>query len=55
MEMLQLCFFLMVTYLILAKPDNEKLAYIITCLVVISAFFVFFMATNAMILPGINY
>ncbi|MDO4642581.1 MAG: hypothetical protein Q4A74_01935 [Cardiobacteriaceae bacterium] len=55
MEMLQLCLYLIAAYLIFAKPEKEQIAYRITCLVVLSAFFVFFMATNAMILPGVNY
>lgn len=55
MEMLQLSFYFLAAYLILAKPKREKIAYRITCLVVISAFFVFYMATKSMILPGVNY
>lgn len=55
MEMVQLCLYLIAAYLIFAKPEKEKLAYRITCLVVLSAVFVFLMATNAMLLPGVNY
>lgn len=55
MEMLQLCLYLIAAYLIFAKPEKEKLAYRITSLVVLSAVFVFLMATNAMLLPGVNY
>ena len=55
MEMLQLFLYLIAIYLIFAKPEKEKIAYRITCLVVCSAFFVFFMATKAMLLPGVNY
>lgn len=55
MEMIQLCFYLLAAYLIFAKPEKEKIAYRITCFVVLSAFFVFFMATKAMLLPGVNY
>ncbi|EEX50751.1 hypothetical protein [Pasteurella dagmatis] len=55
METVQLCLYLLAAYFIFAKPEKEKIAYRITCFVVISAFFVFFMATKAMILPGVNY
>ncbi|MDO5054273.1 hypothetical protein ACFSAV_09505 [Pasteurella oralis] len=55
METVQLCLYLIAAYLIFAKPEKEKIAYRITCLVVMSAFFVFFMATKGMLLPGVNY
>ncbi|MDO5091656.1 MAG: hypothetical protein Q4D61_08925 [Cardiobacteriaceae bacterium] len=55
METVQLCLYLLAAWLIFAKPEKEKLAYRITCLVVLSAMFIFFMATNAMLLPGVNY
>ena len=54
MEMLQLFLYLIAAYLIFSKPKGEKIAYRITC-VVLSAFFVFFMATKTMILPGVTY
>ena len=58
MEMLQLFLYLIAAYLIFSKPKGEKgekIAYRITCVVVLSAFFVFFMATKTMILPGVTY
>lgn|GEM_PF-6641923 len=55
METVQLGLYLVAAYLIFSKPKKEKLAYRITCLVVLSAIFVFYMATNAMLLPGVNY
>ena len=55
MELLQLSLYFIAAYLIFAKPEKEKIAYRITCLVVLSAVFIFLMATNAMLLPGVNY
>ncbi|AHN71254.1 hypothetical protein [Aggregatibacter actinomycetemcomitans] len=55
MEMLQLFLYLIAAYLIFSKPKGEKIAYRITCVVVLSAFFLFFMATKTMILPGVTY
>lgn len=55
METVQLSLYLLAAYLIFAKPEKEQWAYRITCLVVLSAIFIFLMATNAMLLPGVNY
>ncbi len=55
MEFLNLVLIFITGYLVLRKPDKERLAFRILVVSVLLMVFLFSMATRTALLPGVNY
>lgn len=55
MEFLNLVLIFITAYLVLRRPDKERLAFRILIASVLLMVFLFSMATRTALLPGVNY
>ncbi len=55
MEFLNLVLIFITAWLVLRKPDRERLAFRILVVSVLLMIFLFSMATRTALLPGVNY
>ena len=55
MEFLNLVLIFITAYLVLRRPDKERLAFRILIASVLLMVFLFLMATRTALLPGVNY
>ena len=55
MEFLNLILILVAAFLVLRRPDRERLAFRLLVISSILMVFLFFLATRTGLLPGVNY